>query len=215
MTRNAWPPGVGKPLVPDRKTIGVLALQGAFARHMEVLESLGALTVEVRNPDDLTGIDGLVIPGGESTTMSKMLVRWELIVPLRKLLNDGLPVFGTCAGLILLADHLVNWDNLPRLGGLNITLARNAYGRQLDSFEASLEIRIPGFPALSETALEGIFIRAPRILADGVGEGVEVLCSYNGFPVLVKQGNILGASFHPELTGDNRLHEWFLQEMVG
>ena len=198
-----------------KKTIGVLALQGAFARHMQVFESLGVSTVEVRNPDDLSDLDGLVIPGGESTTMSKMLVRWELIIPLQKLIQGGLPVFGTCAGLILLADHLVEWDNLPRPGGLNVTLARNAYGRQLDSFEALLDIRIPGYPEISESALEGVFIRAPRITADGVGEGVEVLCYFEEFPVLVRQGNILGAAFHPELTGDNRLHEWFLREIVG
>ncbi len=196
------------------KTIGVLALQGAFARHMQVFESLGVSTVEVREPDDLPGINGLVIPGGESTTISKMLVRWDLIEPIKRLIDNGLPVFVTCAGLILLADHLVNWDDLPRPGGLNLTVVRNAYGRQIDSFEASLEISIPGDPALSESPFNGVFIRAPRIVADGVGEGVEVLCSFEGHPVLVRQGNILGASFHPELTGDDRLHEWFLNNMV-
>ena len=196
------------------KTIGVLALQGAFARHMQVFESLGVSTVEVREPDDLPGINGLVIPGGESTTISKMLVRWDLIKPIKRLIDNGLPVFVTCAGLILLADHLVNWDDLPRPGGLNLTVVRNAYGRQIDSFEASLEISIPGDPALSESPFNGVFIRAPRIVADGVGEGVEVLCSFEGHPVLVRQGNILGASFHPELTGDDRLHEWFLSNMV-
>ena len=197
------------------KTIGVLALQGAFARHMQVFESLGVSTVELREPDDLPGIDGLVIPGGESTTISKMLVRWKLIEPIKRLIDNGLPVFVTCAGLILLADHLVDWDDLPRPGGLNLTVARNAYGRQIDRFEASLEINIPGAPALSESPFNGVFIRAPRIVADGVGEGVEVLCSFEGHPVLIRQGNILGASFHPELTGDDRLHEWFLREMVG
>ena len=196
------------------KTIGVLALQGAFARHMQVFESLGVSTVEVREPDDLPGINGLVIPGGESTTISKMLVRWDLIEPIKRLIDNGLPVFVTCAGLILLADHLVNWDDLPRPGGLNLTVVRNAYGRQIDSFEASLEISIPGAPALSESPFNGVFIRAPRIVSDGVGEGVEVLCSFEGHPVLVRQGNILGASFHPELTGDDRLHEWFLSNMV-
>jgi len=200
--------------VPDRKTIGVLALQGAFARHIDVVKSLGVSTVELRDPDDLPGINALIIPGGESTAMSKMLVRWGLIEPLQKLIKGGLPVFGTCAGLILLADRLKDWDALPRLGGLNITVARNAYGRQLDSFEASLNITIPGSPEFSESAMEGVFIRAPRIPADSVGSGVEVLCSYDGFPVLVRQENILGAAFHPELTGDNRLHEWFLREII-
>ena len=200
--------------MPERKTIGVLALQGAFARHIDVIKSLGASAVEVRDSDDIPGIDALIIPGGESTAMSKMLVRWGLIEPLQKLIQGGLPVFGTCAGLILLADRLKDWDALPRLGGLNVTVARNAYGRQLDSFEASLNIDIPGSPEFSESAMEGIFIRAPRIPADGVGSGVEVLGSYGGFPVLVRQDNILGAAFHPELTGDNRLHEWFLREII-
>ena len=200
--------------MPDRKTIGVLALQGAFARHIDVVKSLGAAAVEVRDPDDLPGIDALIIPGGESTAMSKMLVRWGLIEPLQNLIQGGLPVFGTCAGLILMADRLKDWDALPRLGGLNVTVARNAYGRQLDSFEASLNINIPGSPEFSESVMEGIFIRAPRIPADGVGSGVEVLCSYDGFPVLVRQNNIVGAAFHPELTGDNRLHEWFLRDII-
>ncbi len=200
--------------MPERKTIGVLALQGAFARHIDVVESLGAAAVEVRDPDDLPGIDALIIPGGESTAMSKMLVRWGLIEPLQNLIQGGLPVFGTCAGLILMADRLKDWDALPRLGGLNVTVARNAYGRQLDSFEASLNINIPGSPEFSESVMEGIFIRAPRIPADGVGSGVEVLCSYDGFPVLVRQNNIVGAAFHPELTGDNRLHEWFLRDII-
>jgi 5'-phosphate synthase pdxT subunit len=198
----------------SEKKIGVLALQGAFARHIEVVESLGASAFEVREPGNLSGIDGLIIPGGESTAMSKMLVRWGLIEPLQSLVQGGLPVFGTCAGLILLADHLVEWDNLPRPGGLNVTVARNAYGRQLDSFEALLDIRIPGNPEISESPLEGVFIRAPRITADGVGEGVEVLCSFEGFPVLVRQDNILGAAFHPELTGDTRLHDWFLKDFI-
>lgn len=196
------------------KTIGVLALQGAFARHMDVLESLGAEPVEVREPEDLKGIQGLVIPGGESTTISKMLVRWDLVNPIKSLISDGLPVFGTCAGLILLADHLIGWETLPRPGGLNITAARNAYGRQIDSFEAALDIRIPGAPQFSEDPFNGVFIRAPRISADGVGPGVEVLCTFEGFPVMVRQGNIVGASFHPELTGDSRLHVWFIDEIV-
>jgi len=197
-----------------KKIIGVLALQGAFARHMDVLESLGACSVEVREPEDLKGIHGLIIPGGESTTISKMLVRWDLINPIKTLIADGMPVFGTCAGLILLADHLTGWDTLPRPGGLNITAARNAYGRQIDSFEAALEIRIPDAPQISDNPFNGVFIRAPRISADGVGPGVDVLCAFEGFPVMVRQGNIIGASFHPELTGDSRLHVWFLDNIV-
>lgn len=196
------------------QTIGVLALQGAFARHMEVLESLGASAVEVREPEDLTGIQGLVIPGGESTTISKMLVRWNLIEPIKTHIANGMPVFGTCAGLILLAENLVDWDELPRPGGLNLTVARNAYGRQIDSFEAALDIDIPGASDFIEKPFNGIFIRAPRIVVGSEGEGVEILCSFEGIPVLVRQGNILGGSFHPELTGDNRIHAWFLREIV-
>lgn len=197
-----------------KKTVGVLALQGAFARHMDIFETLGAEAVEVREPADLPGLDALVIPGGESTTMSKMLVRWELIKPIQALIAGGLPVFGTCAGLILLADHLVDWDNLPRPGGLNLTVARNAYGRQIDSFEAALEIEVPGYMELSDSPFNGVFIRAPRIVPGSPGENVEIFCTFEGHPVLIRQGNIIGASFHPELTDDKRLHRWFLHEIV-
>lgn len=197
-----------------KNIVGVLALQGAFARHMDVLESLGAEAVEVREPADLKDIQGLIIPGGESTTISKMMVRWSLIDSLKSLIIDGLPVFGTCAGLILLAEHLVDWDKLPRPGGLNLTVARNAYGRQIDSFEAALEIVAPGYEELSDSPFNGVFIRAPRIVAGSLGDEVEVLCRFEGHPVLVRQCNILGASFHPELTGDDRLHRWFLKEIV-
>ena len=197
-----------------KKKIGVLALQGAYARHIQVLESLGAAAVEVREPGNLENIDGLVIPGGESTTISKMLVRWDLIGPLKALIAEGLAVFGTCAGLILLADHIEGWDSLPRPGGLNVTVARNAYGRQLDSFSTLLDIRIPDFPEFSDSPMEGIFIRAPRINPERVGSDVQVLCSLDGYPVLVKQKNLIGAAFHPELTGDNRLHKWFLQKIT-
>ena len=205
-----------------KRTIGVLALQGAFAKHIQSLESVGAAAVEVREPDDLKGIEGLIVPGGESTTMSKMLVRWELIEPIRALMDGGLPVYGTCAGLILLAERLVEWNDLPRLGGLDVTVARNAYGRQIDSFEAALELKIPGAAEFDGAPFNGVFIRAPRIVAadghDGTspspGPGVDVLCSFEGSPVLVRQNSILAGSFHPELTGDGRIHAWFLREMV-
>ncbi len=197
--------------------IGVLALQGAFAKHIEMLEGLGASTVQVREPEDLEGIDGLIIPGGESTTMSKMLVRWGLIDPIRKLMDNGLPVYGTCAGLILLADELVEWNDLPRLKGLNIKVARNAYGRQIDSFETALDMHISNAPEFEEP-FKGVFIRAPQIITGddgtGLGSDVELLASYDGQPIMVRQGNLLGGSFHPELTGDNRIHAWFLKEMM-
>ena len=193
-------------------TIGVLALQGAFVRHIEVFQRIGVEAVQVREPDNLTGIDALVIPGGESTTISKMMVRWALIEPLKHLISNGLPVFGTCAGLILLADHLVNWDELPRLGGLDITVARNAYGRQIDSFEAPLVVE--GIPDLADSPFNGVFIRAPRIVPESTGADVEVLGTFEGAPILVRQGNLLGAAFHPELTGDDRLHRWFINVLV-
>lgn len=201
-----------------KQKIGVLALQGAFAKHIEMLTSLGADAVQVREPEDLEGIDGLIIPGGESTTMSKMLVRWGLIDPIRKLMADGLPVYGTCAGLILLANTLVEWDDLPRLGGLDITVARNAYGRQIDSFDTALEMNVPGAPEFDEP-FEGVFIRAPQIVTESpgapLGSHIQVLGTLDGRPMLIRQDNILGGSFHPELTGDSRIHAWFLREMVG
>ena len=183
-----------------------------------MLEALGAGTVQVREPEDLEGIDGLILPGGESTTMSKMLVRWGLIDPIRKLMADGLPVYGTCAGLILLANTLVEWDDLPRPGGLDITVARNAYGRQIDSFDTALEMNVPGAPEF-DTPFEGVFIRAPQIVTEApgapLGRHIQVLGTLDGRPVLIRQGHILGGSFHPELTGDSRIHAWFLREMVG
>ncbi|VDA99311.1 Pyridoxal 5'-phosphate synthase (glutamine hydrolyzing), glutaminase subunit [Olavius algarvensis spirochete endosymbiont] len=194
------------------KPIGVLALQGDFLKHIQVLEEVGAETVQVRDVENLRSIGGLIIPGGESTTISKMLRRWNLMEPIIKLVRSGLPVFGTCAGLILLADELVNWNHLPRIGGLNLIVTRNAYGRQIDSFEAQLEIDISGGPTLS--SFTGVFIRAPRIESNGLGAEVEVLSSFEGFPVLVRQKTILAASFHPELSGDVRLHSWFLEYMV-
>lgn len=205
-----------------KRIIGVLALQGAFAKHIQSLESAGAVAVEVREPDDLKSIEGLVIPGGESTTMSKMLVRWELIEPIRALISGGLPIYGTCAGLILLADRLVEWNDLPRFGGLDVTVARNAYGRQIDSFETSLDIDIPGAVEFKGQSFNGVFIRAPQIVVSSGEDGsalspgadVDVLCRFEDLPVLVRQRNILAGSFHPELTGDGRIHAWFLREMV-
>jgi len=195
------------------KTIGVLALQGAFVRHIRILEEIGAKAVQIRDKENLEDIDGLIIPGGESTTISKMLLRWSLMEPIMNYVKNGLPVFGTCAGLILLADKLIDWNHLPRIGGLDLTVTRNAYGRQIDSFEAQLEISIPNGPVLSP--FTGVFIRAPRIEPSELGAEVEILSSFEEFPVLVRQNSILAASFHPELSGDIRLHCWFLECMVG
>jgi 5'-phosphate synthase pdxT subunit len=188
-------------------TVGVLALQGGFARHIEALERSGASTREVRDAADLVGLDGLIIPGGESTTISKMLERWDLTAPVAGMIRDGWPVLGTCAGLILLSRHVEGWEDLPRPGGLDITVDRNAYGRQIDSFEADLDI-----PALGKAPFRGVFIRAPRVTE--VGPGIEILASFEGFPVLLRQGRLIGAAFHPELAEDDRFHRWFLDDVV-
>jgi 5'-phosphate synthase pdxT subunit len=174
-------------------TVGVLALQGDFEAHAKVLRELGATPREVRTPDDLEGLDSVVIPGGESTTMTIGMEREGLAEPLRKLVASGVRTLGTCAGLIMLdRDHL---------GLLDVTTKRNAFGRQLQSFEADLEVE--GEP------MTAVFIRAPWV--DETGEGVEVLAEVDGHPVAVRQDNILAVAFHPELTDDVRLHQWVLK----
>lgn len=176
------------------KTVGVLALQGDFEAHRKVLEGLGAQVREVRTPADLDGIAGLVIPGGESTTMTLGIEREGLAEPLRELAASGVPVLGTCAGLILLdRDHLAVLD---------VAAERNAFGRQVHSFEERLDLDGVG------DGVEAIFIRAPW--AREVGDGVEVLAAVDGHPVAVRQGDVLAVSFHPELNGETRLHEWLL-----
>lgn len=184
-------------------TIGVLAVQGNFREHLAMLARLGADTVEVRLPGQLQGLDGLVIPGGESTTIGKLMRAYGLDEALRAFRG---PVFGTCAGMIMLAREAV--DGLPDqllLGLLDVAVRRNGFGRQVFSFEADVALDE------RERPLRAVFIRAPRI--EAVGEGVEVLARLDGEPVLVKQGRLLAASFHPELTDDVRVHERFL-EMV-
>ena len=186
--------------------VGVLALQGAFREHRELLGALGADAVEVRTPAELAALDALILPGGESTTMSKLLDSSGVRAPLAELLADGLPVLGTCAGMILLARDVV--DGRPdqeSFGAIDVAVRRNAYGRQRDSFEAPLEVSgVTGGP------FPGVFIRAPRI--ESVGERVEVLARHDDVPVLARQGRVVVASFHPELSGDLRVHEWFLRE---
>lgn len=175
--------------------IGVLALQGDFAAHSKVLSGLGAEVRMVRVPADLEGLDGLVIPGGESTTMTLGIEREGLAEPLRALVRAGAPVLGTCAGMIVL--------DRTHLGLLDVTAERNAFGRQVRSFEADLEV-----PALGGS-LRGVFIRAPWVAEHG--KDVEVLAEVGGHPVAVRQGGILAVAFHPELDGDTRLHEWLLE----
>ena len=182
--------------------IGVLALQGDVREHLASLAGAGAEAVEVRTPAQLRGLDGLVIPGGESTTLGILLAKGSLDRAIEGFARGGGAVFGTCAGLILMA-RSINGSRQPRLGLMDVQVDRNAYGRQVQSFEAWLAI-----PALGERPFAGIFIRAPQVAA--VGPGVEVLAELAGRPILVRQGRLLAAAFHPELTGDLRVHRYFL-----
>lgn len=203
-----------------QETIGILALQGNVAEHGYVLDELGVAHRKVRLPRDLEGLSGLILPGGESTTMSKLMVFNELVEPLREALRDGLPAYGTCAGMILLADEVL--DTRPdavNLGALDITVRRNAFGRQVDSFETDLDI-----PQLAigggQPPVHAAFIRAPWV--ERVGDGVEVLARVPesageaaGTVVGVRQKSAMATSFHPESTGETRVHEFFLRELVG
>ncbi|MFM7489698.1 MAG: pyridoxal 5'-phosphate synthase glutaminase subunit PdxT [Actinomycetota bacterium] len=183
--------------------MGVLALQGAFAAHAEKFIALGADVVEVRRPEHLTGLDGLVLPGGESTTMSNLLTSSGLVGPLANAIVSGLAVFGTCAGMILLSSNILDGrDDQISFSAIDATVRRNAYGRQVDSFECDLSV------TSLDTPFHAIFIRAPAI--ETLGSGVEVLASWNDAPVLIRSGRIMAASFHPELTPDSRIHRLFL-----
>jgi pyridoxal 5'-phosphate synthase pdxT subunit len=186
------------------KRIGVLALQGAFAEHKTLLSKAGAQPVEVRLPQDLTGLDGLIIPGGESTSIGKVARRWGLLEPLREFAFSGCPVWGTCAGMILMAKVVTDRaSDQPGLELMDVTVRRNAFGRQVDSFEVELDIPELGSPYLA------VFIRAPLI--EHVGENVQPLATLaDGRVVAARQENLLVTSFHPELTGDDRFHRYFL-----
>ena len=189
---------------PQRKpVIGVLALQGAFAAHQRVLAELGAETRQVRNANDLAAVDALVMPGGESTTMSMLLESTGLFDPIARRIADHMPVFGTCAGMILLAtDVLDGRPDQRRFGAIHLSVRRNGYGRQIDSFESDIEVEGLDGP------LHAVFIRAPKV--ESVEPGVHVLARHEGVPVLAREGAVLVASFHPELTDDHRLHAAFL-----
>ena len=182
--------------------IGVLALQGDFALHARALERCGVEVVEVRKPEQLADIDGLVIPGGESTTLLKLMDDWQFVPALEKFHAAGRPMFGTCAGLILLARQVANPPQFS-LGFIDVDVERNAYGRQRESFEGRGTAMLAG----ATTPLEMVFIRAPRIRA--VGTGVEVLARHGDAPVMVRQRHVLVASFHPEVTGDDAVHRYF------
>lgn len=182
--------------------IGVLALQGAFIEHRKMLERCGQESKEIRRPQHLENIDGLIIPGGESTTIGKLLVDYQLLEPVLERAHNGMPIFGTCAGMVLLANN-IEGSGQPRLGLMDIKVVRNAYGRQVDSFETDLPIR-----CLGEKPFHAVFIRAPYVAK--VGKEAECLCRYEGKAVFVRQGRFLASAFHPELTEDTRIHEYFL-----
>ncbi|GAA2064851.1 pyridoxal 5'-phosphate synthase glutaminase subunit PdxT [Leifsonia soli] len=185
--------------------VGVLALQGDFREHIAVLRGLGADAVPVRRPAELDEIDGLVIPGGESSVMDKLSRAFGLAEPLRRAIAGGLPVYGTCAGLIMLADRILDGiAGQESLGGLDVSVRRNAFGSQVDSFETDLDI-----PAVGDEPMHAVFIRAP--IVESVGPAATPLARVaDGRVVAVEQGDLLGTSFHPEITGDTRFHEYFL-----
>ena len=182
---------------------GVLALQGDFREHARTLADAGATPVEVRTPDELSSVDCLVIPGGESTTIAKLARLGGMVEPVRARGAGGMPILGTCAGMIVLAERVVGGD--PLFGLIDITVRRNAYGRQVESFEADLDVTGIGHP------VRGVFIRAPWV--DDVGPGVTVLAEHEGHPVVLEQGNLLVTSFHPELVGETALHEYLLRKV--
>ena len=186
--------------------VGVLALQGAFREHKRALERLGAAVREVRLPGHLDGLTGVVIPGGESTTMAKLMAAYGLDTALKDFYNQGGAIWGTCAGAISIATDIAGHLEQPRLGLLEMSIARNAYGRQVASFEADVDVA--GFAE----PFRAIFIRAPRIVS--VGEEVEVLGKYRDDPIMVRRGRLMATVFHPELSGDDRVHAYFLEHIL-
>ena len=198
----------------SRPTVGVLALQGDVREHVAALDAVGARAVLVRRPSELAGVDGLVLPGGESTTMIRLARVFDLLEPLRSRVGSGMPVYGTCAGMILLADHLLDArDGQETLGGIDMTVRRNAFGRQVDSFETQVHVADVG-----AVPVHAVFIRAPSV--EKVGPDVEVIARLEnpdraGTIVGVRQGPLMATSFHPELTGDTRLHRLFVDLVAG
>ncbi|WP_292598373.1 pyridoxal 5'-phosphate synthase glutaminase subunit PdxT [Mesotoga sp. UBA6090] len=184
--------------------IGVLGIQGAIQEHLSILRKTGVEPSWVKNRKELDSVEALVMPGGESTTMIKLLKRFEMWEILRNRIEDGMPVLATCAGMILLSRKIENVLNQDSLGVLDISVKRNGYGRQINSFEVDLQI-----DEIGPEPFRAVFIRAPKI--ESISGEVRVLTSYDGSPVLVRQGNVLAASFHPELTGDLRIHRYFLK----
>ncbi|MFC2017438.1 pyridoxal 5'-phosphate synthase glutaminase subunit PdxT [Chloroflexota bacterium] len=188
--------------------IGVLASQGAFAEHIAILQCQGVEALPVRLPRELVGLDGLIIPGGETTSISKLMLDYNLMGEIRNLAKNGLPLFGTCAGMILLANKISNLD-IELLGVMDIVVRRNAFGRQRESFETELSI-----PALGERPFPGVFIRAPII--EQANSEVEIIARLaDGTSVAARQGRLLASAFHPELTNDLRFHQYFLDIVAG
>ncbi|MBU8577092.1 pyridoxal 5'-phosphate synthase glutaminase subunit PdxT [Bacillus pumilus] len=185
-------------------TIGVLGLQGAVREHIQSIEACAAEGKIIKRAEELASVDGLIIPGGESTTMRRLMDTYQFIEPIKAFAAEGKPIFGTCAGLIMLAKHIEDRDD-AHLGLLNVSVARNSFGRQVDSFEADLEVKGLDAP------FTGVFIRAPHIIS--ADESVDIMAEYDGRIVMAKENNILGCSFHPELTEDHRLTQLFV-EMV-
>jgi pyridoxal 5'-phosphate synthase pdxT subunit len=193
---------------PALTTIGIFALQGDVREHLAILDRLGVRGVRVRRPSDLDGVDGIILPGGESSTMHKLAVAFDLFEPLRERIDDGLPALGTCAGMIMLASTIERGiDGQETLGGLDVVVRRNAFGRQVDSFESDVDF-VP-----FDAPLHAVFIRAPWV--EKVGDRVAILARVTGGPadgriVAVQQGRVMATSFHPEITGDDRVHRYFV-----
>ncbi len=202
-------------MTTSRPTIGVLALQGDVREHRAMLEQAGADTVAVRRPTELAALDGIVMPGGESTTIAKLARIFDLFDPLRDAISDGLPAFGTCAGMIMLADRIEGGAvGQETFGGLDVVVRRNAFGRQVDSFEADLDLEFAD--ELEHRPFHAMFIRAPWV--EKVGQDVEIVARIAsgdavGRIVAVRQGNLLATSFHPEITGDHRIHRLFVDQV--
>jgi 5'-phosphate synthase pdxT subunit len=188
--------------------VGVLALQGDVREHVRALIACGVEPISIRRPQELAAVEALVIPGGESTTISQLAKIFGLFDPLRARILSGMPVYGSCAGMILLADHILDIkEGQETFGGLDITVRRNAFGRQVDSFESEIS-----FDDGSDATFRAVFIRAPWV--EKMGDGVEVLASIDSHPVAVRSKSILATSFHPELTGDHRIHRYFIEEVA-
>ncbi len=186
--------------------IGVLALQGDFREHLLAAASAGHEAIAVRRPAELDAIDALILPGGESTTIALLATSYQLMDPIKRRIAEGMPVYGSCAGMILLADRVIDGvEGQKTFGGINMTVRRNAFGRQVDSFEGEIEF--------AGNSVNGVFIRAPWV--EEVGSGVEVLAVSNGHSVAVRQGKLLATSFHPELTGDLTVHQYIFDEICG